>query len=598
MRYLIILVTIILILPISANASNLVNGTFIDADIREVIYDISKQTGINIIIDNTVEGFVTLDFKDTPLDRALDMITAQSGYVYSKKDGYYLIGSQDTKSFSFNNLSTTYFYKPRYVSPDSIKQKLQDNVSTFIKVDNSLNILSITAPVSMIESIIKRIRDIDIRRKSIFVDVLYVKESYREIEKIIPETWKLESNLEGETDGTTGEVYFKDMKFGFMYSDNLSIDGVMNILKAKSDTLQTARSKFIVLEDERSDFLIEEETYRQLVIENYTTTVKFSSNIQTGIISRMSDDKINIDLELIASYIDGELRKSIGSTKTSILLQQGKIGILGGVVDYREMFERYGVFTPYIPTREKSEDSFTIFIYAKEIPEDLEKGLVNIIESSVYTSNKIRVKREEKKELNISGGPITVIDLNTSDIGKTTIKSGLDINGSFPINRNIATLDGVYLEDGLKSLRLNFSTLLIRDINTGISYRLARSDNLSIDSLNIFLENETHPSSSLTLNGKMFFLIMKDNMDGKTNADIGINLSANYKISSINSLKLEYFRTLDPSILSSLKVELETKLSKSLSFILGYDIRESLYQDNIISDSYGRGVYIKLDYNF
>lgn len=354
MRWVLIIVILISsLLPIDARANNLVNATFVDTEIRQAIYDISGQTGVIVIPDSTVEGFVTLELKGVPFERALDMLLSQGGYVYSRRDGYYLVGSPDIKNVIFNNISKTFFYKPEYVTADVIKGKLGDSFSPFVKANSSLNLLSITAPASMMDSIVKKIRDADIPGKSIFVDVLYVKESYGEINKIIPEDWKLEWDLKGETEGTTGELYFKDMKLGFIYSNNLGIDAVMDILKSKSDTLQTARSKLIVLEDNKSDILIDEETYRQFVIENYTTTVEFSTNIEMGITSRMEGDRINIDLDLIASYIDGELRKSVGSTRTSIVLKQDEIAVLGGVVNHREISERYGVFHPYIPTEEK-----------------------------------------------------------------------------------------------------------------------------------------------------------------------------------------------------------------------------------------------------
>ncbi|HOP55700.1 MAG TPA: hypothetical protein PLK33_03130 [bacterium] len=598
MRWVLIIVILISsLLPIDARANNLVNATFVDTEIRQAIYDISGQTGVIVIPDSTVEGFVTLELKGVPFERALDMLLSQGGYVYSRRDGYYLVGSPDIKNVIFNNISKTFFYKPEYVTADVIKGKLGDSFSPFVKANSSLNLLSITAPASMMDSIVKKIRDADIPGKSIFVDVLYVKESYGEINKIIPEDWKLEWDLKGETEGTTGELYFKDMKLGFIYSNNLGIDAVMDILKSKSDTLQTARSKLIVLEDNKSDILIDEETYRQFVIENYTTTVEFSTNIEMGITSRMEGDRINIDLDLIASYIDGELRKSVGSTRTSIVLKQDEIAVLGGVVNHREISERYGVFHPYIPTEEKSEDSFTIFIYAKEIPLYLERDVLNIIESSTYSLSKVPVRKEEQKGLVISGGPTTILDPVADNIGKTSIRSGLEVDGSFPLDKNTVIFDGIYLEDGLKSLRLGLNSHIIGSIEGGFAYRLARNNSLSIDSLNIFLEEETYPSLTLALKGKVFFLIMKDNMIDKTLSDIGVNLSASYRISDNNTLRLEYFRTLDASTLSSIEIELETRLSRSLSFTLGYDMRESMYQDNIISNSYGRGLYIRLDYN-
>lgn len=591
-------VLIVLLSPIDVWANNLVTATFIDTDIRQAIYEISTQTGVPIILDSTVEGFVTLELKDTPLEKALDMVTSQGGYVYSKKDGYYLIGSPDVKNVTFNNLSKTYFYKPRYVTVDLIKEKIDESLYPFIKLESSLNLISITAPESMIDRIVKKIKVIDIPKRSIFVDILYVKRSYKEIKKMIPEDWSIQWNLEGKMGESNIGSYFKDLKLGFIYNNAVGLDGIMDILKSKSDTVQTARFKFVIIEGENSSIFLEEKTYRQLVIENYIATVPFSADIEMSISPKRVEDKINIDLYLISSYVDGELRKSTGSSKTSVLLGQDKITVLGGIVDYRDILERFGVFAPYIPAEEEKEDSFTIFLYAKEIPRDLEGKVLSIMESGLYSLSKLPVKKKKQEGLVISGNSITIVDLLLDNLGKTTIRSGLDVNGSFPLGENTATVDGIYLEGGLKSLALGLNTNFIGEIDMGISYRLARDNNLSIDSLQVFLEEETYPYSSLTLNGRLLAFIMKDNITNKVVSDIGIDVSANYRISESGTLKLEYLRSVNPNILSSLRLELETKISKSLSIALGYDTRESLYKDNIISNSYGRGIYIKLNYNF
>jgi hypothetical protein len=191
----------------------------------------------------------------------------------------------------------------------------------------------------------------------------------------------------------------------------------------------------LVLEREKSSLLLEEKTYRKFEIENYTTTVSFSANIELGILAEVIDNKVMLDLELLASYIEGDLKKSLGSTKAVVSLDSNNVAILGGVTDYRELSKKFGAFKPYIGSDETSRDSFTVFLYAREIPEELVRGVLPVLETSTYSLTKLpEVKREEPKGLVISGGPITVIDISTSNLSSTTVRSGIDIEGSFPIN--------------------------------------------------------------------------------------------------------------------------------------------------------------------
>jgi|GEM_PF-869533 len=598
MRKVLIFFFILFFLPANVMAEVLVNNVFVDTDIRQALRDISGQTGVIIVADNTVEGFVSADLKDVPLERALDMLLSHYGYVYAKKDGYYLVGSPDIKNFTFNSLSKTIFYRPKYLSVDIAKQKISDSFSQFIKIDSSLNLISITAPDSMVDSIVSKIKQIDKPPRLIYVDVLYTKTSYSDINRLLPPEAQIEWKLDGESEGGNTGIYFADLKLGYFYNNAINIDFIMEILKSKSDALQSARSKFLVLEREKSSLLLEEKTYRKFVIGNYTTTVSFSANIELGILAEIIDNKVMLDLDLLASYIEGDLKKSLGSTKTVVSLDSNNVAVIGGVTDYRKLSKKFGAFNPYIGSDETSRDSFTVFLYAREIPEELVRGVLPVLETSTYSSTKLpEVKREEPKGLVISGGPITVIDISTSNLSSTTVRSGIDIEGSFPIgSKSRITLDGIYIQDGLKSLSLSLNYQLTADIIAGLSCRLARNENLSIDALNISIEEETYPYSTLTLKGKVFGLLMNDNIQGKSYSDIGIDLSARYRISDYTTLKLEYFRTSDITLLSSARIELEFKPNNSLSFVIGYDYRDSKYPDNIIAPSYGRGVYFRVEY--
>jgi type IV pilus assembly protein PilQ len=594
-RFLIFL--ILFFFPVEAMAGNLVNAVFADTDIRQALQDISNQTGIVIVADNTVEGFVSADLKDTPLEKALEIILAQGGYVYTRKDGYYLVGSPKKENVTFNNLSKTIFYRPKYLSVDAIKERIGDTFSQFIKMDSSLNLFSITAPASMIDGILNKIRDLDRPHRFVYVDVLYAKTSYSEMERLLSTEAQIQWKLDGGSETATTGVYFDDLKFGYLYSNNAGIDIITEILRSKGNVVQSARSKLLILEKEKSTVFLEESRYKRFTVDNYTTTVSLSANIELGILAEVIDDKIRLDLDLIASYIEGDLKRSLGTTRTTVSLSPDSIAIIGGVTDYREISKKMGAFSPYATSSSTSKDSFTVLLYAREVPEELARGVLPVLETSIYGLTRLPDKREEYKGLVISGGPVTVIDLSTSKPISTTVRTGIDVNGSIPVSdKSKVLLDGIYLGNGLKSLNLSLELKLIADVSTGLSCRLARGEGLSLNVLSTSIEEETYPSPYLSVKGKVFGVLVNDGIDNRTYSDIGLNLSAGYKISDYATLRLEYFRTLNPALLSSARVELEFRLNSSLFFTVGYDYRESGYPDNIVEPSYGKNLYLRFDY--
>jgi type IV pilus assembly protein PilQ len=402
---------ILFFFPVEAMAGNLVNAVFADTDVRQALQDISNQTGIIIVADNTVEGFVSADLKDTPLEKALEIILAQGGYVYTRKDGYYLVGSPNKENVTFNNLSKTIFYRPKYLSVDAIKERIGDTFSQFIKMDSSLNLFSITAPASMIDGILNKIRDLDRPHRFVYVDVLYAKTSYSEMERLLSTEAQMQWKLDGGSETATTGVYFDDLKFGYLYSNNAGIDIITEILRSKGNVVQSARSKLLILEKEKSTVFLEESRYKKFTVDNYTTTVSLSANIELGILAEVIDDKIRLDLDLIASYIEGDLKRSLGTTRTTVSLSPDSIAIIGGVTDYREISKKMGAFFPYATSSGTSKDSFTVLLYAREVPEELARGVLPVLETSIYGLTRLPDKREEYKGLVISGGPVSQLVL-------------------------------------------------------------------------------------------------------------------------------------------------------------------------------------------
>lgn len=56
---------------------------FYETPLREALNEISLQTGVNIIPDYTVEGVVTADLNNVPLEKALEIILSGGGYTFT-----------------------------------------------------------------------------------------------------------------------------------------------------------------------------------------------------------------------------------------------------------------------------------------------------------------------------------------------------------------------------------------------------------------------------------------------------------------------------------------------------------------------------------
>ena len=98
------------------------NSWMIDDPIVGALRDISSQTGVRIVPDETVVGYFTTDLtlENVPLKEALRRILAPGGYTFRWMDTFYLVGAPVPDNPNFSRLTETEIINLNYVSANSI----------------------------------------------------------------------------------------------------------------------------------------------------------------------------------------------------------------------------------------------------------------------------------------------------------------------------------------------------------------------------------------------------------------------------------------------------------------------------------------------
>lgn len=86
--------------PVKNNpqGSNLLDCSFKDMDIQDVIQVIAKLAGVNIVVDANVKGKVTLNLKNVEWDKALRAALRTVGYSLYQEDEVYFVGKDTPES--------------------------------------------------------------------------------------------------------------------------------------------------------------------------------------------------------------------------------------------------------------------------------------------------------------------------------------------------------------------------------------------------------------------------------------------------------------------------------------------------------------------
>jgi type IV pilus assembly protein PilQ len=150
----------------------LITNSFFETDLRQVLTDLSMETGIPIVWDTTVEGLVTFEAIDQSFEDVLRSILLPSGYVYSSQQGTYFVGSPRPDGPAFGLLSTTEVISLSNIDATEAIRLLSDFFQPYVKANATDNVVCITAPQSFVERIRSDLAKIDEPAVQILIDAV------------------------------------------------------------------------------------------------------------------------------------------------------------------------------------------------------------------------------------------------------------------------------------------------------------------------------------------------------------------------------------------------------------------------------------------
>ena len=181
----------------------LVTNMFYDTSIRQALVDIAAQTGVIIVPDMSVQGIVTCELKDVPLEKALEIIVAAGGYMVKKMDGYYLVGSPSPKGPNFQTFSVmstvTSTIKLNYLKAEDAKNLLPEDFTGYVKANKERNEVCITAPRGIAERILNDLKNADRPPRQVMLEAKMVELTAGVKEQLgVDWEWEWENPTRGE----------------------------------------------------------------------------------------------------------------------------------------------------------------------------------------------------------------------------------------------------------------------------------------------------------------------------------------------------------------------------------------------------------------
>lgn len=139
-------------------ASKKVTLDFRGADIRDVLRALAKAVDVNIIIDQEVQGIITVTFTDVPFAQAFDWVLRLSGLSYRNLGYTLVVGKEERLRELFDRKDTKVFLLSNAMASDIIKLVSAMTGVENIAVDPRMNALVVKgslAEIKKVEDVIK-----------------------------------------------------------------------------------------------------------------------------------------------------------------------------------------------------------------------------------------------------------------------------------------------------------------------------------------------------------------------------------------------------------------------------------------------------------
>lgn len=309
----------------------LVSNVFLDTDVRQALADIAAAAKVTIVPDESVQGAVSCELKEAPLERALDIVLASGGFTWRKFESYYLVGRAEPTNPNFLLLASTRVYKPNFLTAERLASILPQAMAAYVKAAPQERAMTITASSAMIERIMADVKALDVAPQRVILEALVTEVSTETLNQFgLSWVWK----YFGVKD--TAEPF--ELKYSEVAADDVA---TMKALIGKGKAEVRANPRIMTVDGKEALIEIAQESYFQVVTGPvnfpYTTLQQIKTGISLKITPFLSEDG-HVTIQMAPEVSDatgsgpgGLPINTVRRANTTVRVKAGETIIIGGM---------------------------------------------------------------------------------------------------------------------------------------------------------------------------------------------------------------------------------------------------------------------------
>jgi len=180
----------------------------VNADAHDLLNQLARETGLPIIVDDTVDRKITLTLVNKPPREVLATIVDTYGLSFAEIDGILIFSEGIPNSPSSYLLSDIGSYTIQYVSAAQARDLMPAFLTRYVKANASQNAVVLSAPEAVLRRFREDIEQFDRPPAQIMLDVLVVEFTDVDTDTFMARIGWDNSTLGLRTDSLTGDLNF------------------------------------------------------------------------------------------------------------------------------------------------------------------------------------------------------------------------------------------------------------------------------------------------------------------------------------------------------------------------------------------------------
>lgn len=343
-----------------------VSGDFIETPLRDALNDLAADAGVQLVLDDNVNGIVNINFEDRPIEKAFQLVLSAQSFYYRRIGNTFYVGPADPVSPLFPIICQRIEYRPKHVDTKALLETVPPNFRELVSHIEGVNTMLVEAPERIAARIIQRFESIDNPSPQVALEAIVCVISPDSGSRVGLD-WQHAVELDGEQAlrfGVSGlglgvdlsnagvEAVFSDFSSTSAFVNALCENGYLTIRAAPHVVAQDGEKASIIINRE-TFFSMQPQTstngdsnafFIQQNIERVESGITFDITPQVrGDMVTVKIDKAEVSEDIRTANADTSLNRfpiiNRRSVSTTVSVKNGRTIVIGGLMQ-RETVDR------------------------------------------------------------------------------------------------------------------------------------------------------------------------------------------------------------------------------------------------------------------